>query len=137
MITFEKSEQRHLGRADVVGLVIVDDGVISATYSRPGFASYFLVKITFSSDSEHFLDSVPTGIYETPLADAPIESIITDGDSFDAARHASLEDLEYAGVPSDSKLYVLDQDQLPARLQALTTADRDLILRKITAFCQD
>jgi hypothetical protein len=135
MIQFAKSNKGHLGRVDIIQMAIIDNGVVSKAAGRPGFDPFFLMNITFSSNSPHCICKVPTGVLEVPEAEAPTEVMLSDGDRFYAARYASSSDLEYMGVPIDPNLYILDDDELPDRLLALTTADKNLIMKKIAEYC--
>lgn len=136
MIEFEDSNAKELGRADIVDIVILEGDRISKASGRPGFKPYFLIKITFSSNSEWFIDVVPTGILKTPLVETPEECIITDGDNeWYGCRHLTLDQLIELEQVMEESLFILESYELPERLKHLTSADREHILGKIMKFC--
>jgi len=138
MIEFSQSNSKNIGRAEVLRLVIIEDGCISDDVGRSGHNPYFLVRITFDSSSEYCVDTIPTGILKNPTIMSPDEIIATDGgEIWYGCRHLTDTHLELEGIDEDRALYILESVDLPERLTVLTSADKEHILKKIKAFCME
>ena len=135
MLEFIESDEGQLGKAECLKLVTIEDGIVSDAAGRPGLDPYFMVNVVFASESEYVVDNVPTGHSAMPVAVTSDEIVVTDGEKFYGARHSGIEKLHELKIPSDSNLYILEENDLPERLKALTTSDRDCILREIQRFC--
>lgn len=132
MIEFRKDSSRTIGKAEVAGLVSIDDDLIIDVSGRRCDKPYFAVKIAIRNS----IEMVPTGNAQMPETPSTDELIITDADfSWYYARHKTFEELEATGNDIDSNVYV--REELPDRVANLTLADRDHILEKIESFCHD
>ena len=162
MIQFTDENVEHIGRVDVLELVIINDGVIENTPGRPGFDPLFMARLTFSSSSKHCMDEVPTGMPTPPppeegcecdgpcphcgqhhppqpqpkyptMVPSPEEFILTDADGiWLSARHRNPD-----GQEPDPQLHIMEDDELPARLKVLSKKDRSHIIRKIAAWAEE
>jgi len=144
MINFEKSTKRNVGRADVKDIVIIQDGAggrfISRAAGRVDATPYFLVRITFDSSSQYVVDKVPTGINHPKFGyvESPDEMIITDGDTiWEAARRLGPGQFIDPSKKEDKDYWILDDDEMPERLQHLSISDRDHIVTKIAKYCEE
>lgn len=135
MIPFRNTNEKNVGRADVMGLVTLVDGHVDNVIGRP-VNVLFLVRLTFRSGHEFFIDKVPTGVYPHPYRESPDDFIVTDGeDLWESIRHKTPEQLEESGEPIDPLQYV--QDELAPRMQRLTLLDKQHIIEKIRKYCDD
>lgn len=136
MLEFRDTSEKNIGRADVLGLVILDGEQISRAVGRPGFDPLFLVRIAFDSSSELCIDKVPTGILQAPYILSPDEHVLTNGeDRWETCRHLDPSQLAELQVPEDKNFWLLEEHEYPDRMRQLTTADRDHIIMKIRKYC--
>lgn len=132
---FRNIDEKNISRAECLKMVSIEGDTISDTPGRPDTPVYFYVRVTWPQGHGSSIDKVPTGMIEPAFILSPDELIVTNGEEFFGVRHKTAEQLIQAEIPIDPNLYILTDDQLPARLQRLSANDRDHILKKLQVFC--
>ncbi len=133
MLTFRNIAEQTVTRVEVVSLCTIEDGVVMRSEGRPGHDPLFMVKIYWMGNFE----PVPTGFIASPWVDDCAEMIITNGDDWYTARHATPEQLTANRTEADRRLHIVPKEDIAPRVQRLTIKDKNYIVVNITKYCNE